>query len=44
MEGGVNDGAVSPAMYSLLGDNIAIIGESYSIAQGWVEGSLMRTN
>ena len=41
---GANDGAVSPAMYSLLGDNIAIIGESYSIAQGWVEGSLMHTN
>ena len=41
---GANDRIVSPAMYNLLGDNIAIIGESYSIAQEWVEGSLLHTD
>ena len=41
---GANDLIVSPAMYNLLGDNIAIIGESYSIAQQWVEGSLLHTD
>ena len=41
---GANDRIVSPGMYNLLGDNIAIIGESYSIAQQWVEGSLLHTD
>ena len=41
---GANDGIVSPGMYNLLGDKIAIIGESYSIAQEWVEGSLLHTD
>ena len=41
---GANDLIVSPGMYNLLGDNIAIIGESYSIAQQWVEGSLLHTD
>ena len=39
----MNDKIISPGMYDLLGDNIAIIGESYSIAQEWVEGSLNHT-
>ena len=41
---GVHDGIVSPGMYKLLGDHIAIIGESYSMAQEWVEGSLHHTD
>ena len=40
---GMNDKIISPGMYDLLGENIAIIGESYSIAQEWVEGSLNHT-
>ena len=40
---GYDDSIISPAMYKILGDKIGIIGESYSIAQQWVEGSLHHT-
>lgn len=41
---GVDDSQVSPGMHTVLGPNIAIIGESYSIKQEWVEGALCHTD
>ncbi|KAI6649650.1 hypothetical protein LOD99_6654 [Oopsacas minuta] len=39
-----NDSIVSPGMFNVLGPNIGIIGESYSLVQEWVDGSLTQTN
>ncbi|KAI6655817.1 hypothetical protein LOD99_1958 [Oopsacas minuta] len=39
-----DDGKISPGVYNLLGKNIAIIGETYSLQQGWVEGALLHTD
>ena len=41
---GSDDGIISPGMFSVLGDSIAIVGESYSLVQEWVEGALDQTN
>ncbi|KAI6647679.1 hypothetical protein LOD99_8644 [Oopsacas minuta] len=39
-----NDSIDSPGMFNVLGPNIGIIGESYSLVQAWVDGSLTETN